>query len=266
MEQTATQCSESTTRPPQRILRLVTVTGADDSVKPCDLWALARRFPYAEFGILLASEAGAGGGPRFPSRRWLTELVRVANDAAAVGKPMNLSGHICGEWVRWALEGLWPDAVAYDVAGIGHVFQRWQLNTHGLDHTVTKYAVRGNTGLLGARGQTVVFQLDGKAGNVAASMAVDAGRKNVAGLFDLSHGGGVLPEEWPKPMAGLACGYAGGLSPDNLAEQMPRIVAASGGAAQWVDTETALRCPGTDNGDYFDLELAEAFLVAAAQC
>jgi len=34
------------------MLNMVTVTGADDSVQPSDLFAVARLFPFVEFGIL----------------------------------------------------------------------------------------------------------------------------------------------------------------------------------------------------------------------
>ena len=112
--------------------------------------------------------------------------------------------------------------------------------------------------MLAADGVEVIFQLDGLAGPVAADHYLKLGHKNISGLFDLSAGAGRLPDQWPTPVPGLRCGYAGGLSPENAAEQAELVqrVALQG---SWVDAETKLR---SDKDDSFDLGRVEAFLAA----
>jgi hypothetical protein len=83
--------------------------------------------------------------------------------------------------------------------------------------------------------------------------------KNISALFDLSHGAGVLPETWPKPLT-IPCGYAGGLSPEIVARQIERVSALVGDKHIWIDAETKLRSP---NDLLFDLEKVRTFLEVA---
>lgn len=61
---------------------------------------------------------------------------------------------------------------------------------------------------------------------------------------------GIAPSAWPKYDDVQWIGYAGGLGPHNLAEQMPRIAEAAGNSHYWVDMETWVRTDGK-----FDLAL-----------
>jgi len=65
-------------------------------------------------------------------------------------------------------------------------------------------------------------------------------------------------------MARLYHGYAGGLGPENLAEQLPLIGQAAGDCRIWVDMESRVR---SDNDRQFDLakvrkclEIAKPFI------
>lgn len=238
-----------------KILNRVTVTGADDSVDVKDLIEMQREFPYAEFGILLSRKYTLYDGTRrFPSARWLDQLVSVATD-----EKLHLSGHVCGRWVERALEGNWFELNVV-VPGLTPLLERYQLNTHGEPHAVNmlefgKYVLT----YLERQGKSVIFQLDGtNSGNLGAFHKL--GHKNISGLFDLSHGAGILPDNWlALPEDAPYCGYAGGLSPDNVLEQMPKIEAACGGRPTWIDAETHLR---SDKHDGFDLEKVYKFLGA----
>lgn len=83
-----------------------------------------------------------------------------------------------------------------------------------------------------------------------------AGWINHAVLFDSSGGNGVECKAWPSPISGVSCGYAGGLGPDHLAEELPRICAAANTRPYWVDMQGKLRT----SEDAFDLNLAESCL------
>jgi len=227
-----------------------TVTGADDSVHPYQLIDLAEEFPFVEFAILLSRNSM--GNTRFPSREWIHHLVGDCLD-----RSMNFAGHICGAWVRELLMGRWP---THDFLNIDddfqEFFQRWQINTHAVPHKFDTVKLWEIVQTLENHGQTIIFQHD----NVNTEMIECMGdHKNVAALFDLSHGAGVLPEAWPKPLA-IPCGYAGGLSPENVAGQIEKIATIVGDRQIWIDAETKLRSP---DDQIFDLGKVRAFLEAA---
>lgn len=82
-------------------------------------------------------------------------------------------------------------------------------------------------------------------------------------LFDDSKGRGQSPDSWPKLKTAqgtpLFCGYAGGINPSNIAEQLPLIEEAAAGHPYWIDMETGVR---THN--QFDLEKATSVLYQSA--
>lgn len=61
---------------------------------------------------------------------------------------------------------------------------------------------------------------------------------------------------YPSPPASLAVGFAGGLGPTNLAEQVSamRRAAAARGEAVWIDMESSLRDVDARGTDTFDLD------------
>lgn len=239
----------------------VTITGADDSIgHPENLLALTEQFPFVEWGILVSSSQQ--GNNRFPSVDWITKLKRVAESS-----PLPLSLHVCGHWVREMLKGnlhvLPPMLVD------GPEFQRVQLNFHA-DRTICDSRKCFNA-LLSLGKRQFIFQIDGAHGNrhLEAIYAENdsAGVVDAAPLFDISGGAGVLPLEWPKPqymetdVDYAYHGYAGGLGPENLEQQLPLIAAAAGNARIWIDMETRVRSP---NDRLFDLEKVRGCLEICA--
>jgi hypothetical protein len=236
-------------------LTCVTMTGADDMTSPDRLVEIWEVYPFVEWGILV----GSSSGPRFPSVEWIKRLVEARE---RTGNLMRLSLHVCGRFLREIASGkssldefLGPQMAA---------FQRVQLNWHG-----ERQASQVGENILGAFCRLdgfgwdpqLIFQFDG----VNDRLYEAAGRRfAVAGLFDRSHGAGVLPGEWPQASTEIPCGWAGGLGPDNLAEEIPRISDKSFAAMQfWIDMETKVR---TDDDTEFDLarvstclEIAEPF-------
>lgn len=237
-------------------LSTVTVTGADDSIMPGQLVDLQEQYPYAEFAILLGNEYA--GKSRFPSREWLEELV----DIAGAHPELRLSGHLCGQVFRHFLIGQMPD-IPYNLFNI---FQRFQINTHGVKHIWTS-ALLDLVYKINFSGTQIIFQYD--RANTEALAACHAADLDVSALYDLSHGAGVLPEKWERPagpdgtvLEGLLCGYAGGLSPENVGQHLDGISLASGNAPFWIGAETHLRSRQNDK-DIFDLERVAMFLEAS---
>ena len=87
----------------------------------------------------------------------------------------------------------------------------------------------------------VIIQLD--AVNDHIFDAAVSRHMNIAGLFDASHGAGVLPAEWPKPRHyEVYHGYAGGIGPENVREQVVKITdTITGSLPFWIDMEGRVR-------------------------
>ncbi len=245
----------------KQFLRQVTVTGADDSVTRNEIYTLTHRFPFVEWGILLSKNNE--GGPRFPSLRWIEGLV------SARTTDLNLSGHLCGTWVRDIVEGgrMFLD----ERPQLATAFGRYQLNFHAIPHMLKDIDAYFDA-LVALAGEPhglrkIICQVDG-----VNSLLYHRARSQAAGhrgidavaLYDISGGAGVLPSEWPEPM-GDYCGYAGGLSPDNLPAQLAKIeerITNPNGSYYhiWIDAETHLR---SRNNQQFDLDKVARFLEIA---
>lgn len=233
----------------------VTITGADDSVDPRALSLISRRYPFVEWGILVS--ASSQGAARYPTDTWIRDLQAV--DKA--GK-LNLSLHVCGRWVRALLLGI-DEVPPWLLIGM----QRAQLNFHAERTPCDPVALAH---VLAGREQQFIFQIDGETGNKHLEGAIDAGLVNAVPLFDISGGAGILPDEWPRAATWQAAnpgepyfGYAGGLGPHNLPDQLPLIADAAGDSRIWIDMETWVRSK-TANGDVFDLDKVELCLDMAS--
>lgn len=230
----------------------VTITGADDSIDPSDLLLLSRQYPFVEWGILVSRSHSFL--PRWPSPRWIQALQLCTQTP----RKMNLSLHVCGTLVRNLLMGENEVPREY-LAG----FERVQLNFHGetLPHNRRLFL----DALLAFGDRQIIFQVDGANGLERLREiwhADPAGDFNGVPLFDLSHGAGVSPGSWPEPIApGVYHGYAGGLGPENIVEEIGRIAQVAGDARVWVDMETKIR---SSRDRIFDLTKVEAVLEACA--
>jgi hypothetical protein len=235
----------------RRMLDRVTVTGADGSVDPGDLVAIAEDFPFVEFGILLSKKHK--GGLRFPSMEWLKDLDSICSS----GADLALSGHICGYWVRNICLGGSEFFGELDPAW--KMFDRFQLNFHAEPHKVNLAGLKKMlSDNLGTERQ-VILQHDG-VNNFFFSALSNSSEIDAVPLFDLSGGAGRVPGSWPKAIPGVYCGYAGGLSPDNLEEQLEMISAVIGPETIWIDAETHLR---SKDDAIFDLAKVRRFLEIA---
>lgn len=225
-----------------------TVTGADDSIKPEELIRLSKLYPFVEWGILLSGKRY--GTNRFPSKEWITQLFDISHS----GELISLSGHLCGQYVRDIL--LDKHTADEDLGFLWEMFQRIQINTHGEPHP---YYVKTFDRLKSETSKEFIFQYD----NANVNLLVDAVCAGVkcSTLFDCSHGAGLLPEKWPTPFNVLKCGYAGGLSPDNLRSAVHNISGVAKGVEIWLDLETHVR---SNNDELFDLAKVEKCLVIMA--
>lgn len=234
-------------------LKKVTLTGADDSIRPRDLLELTLEFPFVEWGLLVSAKQM--GKPRFPSAEWLKELKGILGELPARSGP-NLSIHVCGRWVRDIASGNVPEGFAALPLSLDFV-KRFQLNFHAEPH---EFSPAMSMALMAAptAGKEIIAQYDG----VNEKAIEGLGLRDVVPLFDASHGAGLLPNEWPKTSSVPdypIYGYAGGLGPDNLPAQLGWIEKAAGEKPFWVDMETKVR---SNDDALFDLDKCKKCLEA----
>jgi len=242
------------------ILDRVTVTGADDSTRPEDLIELSIRFPFVEWGILFSKSSE--GSFRFPTRTWIQSLINAIKERKH-SNTINLSGHICGRWVRDICEGNWTIVkdklpMVPDLSDILHSFQRFQLNFHAQVHNLNREKFfYGGIEFLQVYNSSLIFQMD----NVNNSLLDEAKKMGIIAspLFDLSGGAGILPSYWPEAKESYT-GYAGGLSPDNVAEQIEKIKLVAGDSRIWIDVERRVR---SEDDSKLDLDKVTRFLEVA---
>lgn len=228
----------------------VTLTGADSGTNPESLIALSKRFPFVEWGILVGTHWGTA---RWPRPEWfdvLTECVRFERPGT-----IRLALHLCGEPLRDVLNvgqhgPILQDAVIRSLP----FFRRVQLNFHG--QPIARECAPRIVEAFRCKlvGKVPIVQLDG-VNDWVLDHLLDAG-VHAHGLYDKSHGGGVLADMWPSPNPQWEVGYAGGLGPNNVTRELNRIAEATGGQRFWIDMETRIR----NQFDGFDLQLCESVL------
>lgn len=218
------------------ILDRVTLTGADDSVRPEDLVPLTRKYPFVEWGILFSqSRQGNAAWPRYPSANWLARL-----HAVTVAEELPLSAHLCGGWVRDFVANTAPSWWSMYPAIL---YQRKQLNFHGTPQQLAA-PIQATLKALPQAAAAFIGQADGVNDRWIREVGMSP-------LFDVSGGRGVTPLLWPRAWPGVYCGYAGGISPDNVLAMVTGPIAdAAGDARVWIDMETHVRS-GADR--QFDL-------------
>lgn len=222
-------------------IKYVTLTGADDSVEPKDMAILSDKFKFVEWGILFSQSKS--GVTRYPSNDWVLKLLN---------NNFNLAAHLCGKWVDDALNG----EITFLNNSRMHCFNRIQLNM-GKDRLQLAMTSNGLKQAVAKVNKPVIFGGNYKYINVTSDFFI-----LLYPLFDCSGGRGIL-NDWSKPFIdkdgkALFCGYAGGLGPENIAEELKKIDNIVGDATIWIDMESKLR---TDNR--FDLDKCEQVLQIA---
>lgn len=171
------------------------------------------------------------GRHRYPSRRQIARMLRW--------RPWKDNAlHVCGRGAREQLLG-------YQIPDLTHLVQRIQVNGEPTpeevellcemysDHEIITQHTHRNVDLLSVRSP------------------------NHSLLVDSSGGRGLSPDRWEMPDTKKRVGFAGGLGPGNIAEELKKILKVSGEKA-WVDMEGKLR----DKNDWFDVHLADAVVDA----
>lgn len=176
--------------------------------------------PDVEFGFLYSVNQ-AGRAKRYPTWEFIKR-------EASVAKYNPLALHLCGT-------GAYMQFVTgkLDVSAFGRI----QINGH---HPADQ--IESVCRLF--PGKRFIVQYRGKQSDELLKLQ----EPNLSILVDGSGGKGIIPKSWPLLDTQLAVGFAGGLSPTNMFDQV-NLIRAVARTGWWVDLETNLRTAD----DYFSL-------------
>lgn len=240
-------------------IKYCTITGADDNTQHSDMMHLQKKYPFVEWGLLVGDSVREGA-PRWPGNLWMADLNKEKTWGHNEDTYVRRTIHLCGAPLRELLLGrlhdrFMPYAMLSSADGCDRVTV--QMNTHGVAHDMSVAGLE----LIKDLGIVPIIQMDNVNTMLLLKLRKRLGR-DVRAIFDLSHGDGILPKAWPFPIDGVHCTYAGGLSPDNIGEQLERIAEVAGDSEISIDMETHVRSPN-ERGDVLDLDKVERCLIAA---
>lgn len=223
-------------------LQYVSITGADDAVDVADLSALAAEFPFVEWAIPFMPERA--GRNRFPTAKWMDGFL-------AGYKGRHTAIHMCGNGLLGFIEG--DGEILQRTQGFGRIQLNIRFaNVGGLyDPRQLVERVRSMPD------RQFILQYGS---DTESLLGLFGDTPNLAVLFDESAGKGVNPGAWPVPLPGHRCGYAGGMNPDNVKQNIEMIAKAAPRYTTWIDMESGVR---TDNA--LDLAKVRRVLETAAQ-
>ncbi|MBY0464784.1 MAG: hypothetical protein K2W33_07545 [Burkholderiales bacterium] len=228
-----------------------TLTGVDERTDLRQVVQLSAEFPFVEWGFLYSPKRQGQPG-RYPP------VEMMARCFQSLPSSVDVAMHVCGDGVHRLLEGgsIERDLLAMIESRGGRI----QLNFNQLRSPadLNKLAAL----MLDQAGTTFITQHNSANADVWTYLA-DRGANNHAVLFDASGGQGIPCLNWPAPLP-VACGYAGGLGPDNIQAEILRIAAVADGRKIWIDMENKLRST-RDGCDWFDLAACRRCLETAGE-
>ena len=210
-------------------IKYVTLTGADDNTSIEEMLKLSEKYPFVEWGILFSR--AKSGVERYPSDDWVRELSKSKEMRT------NLSAHLCGGYVRDVFKGVLAFLLDEDME---ETFDRVQLNCYK-ERLKQAFENENVWRAIDRADKSVIL-----GGNYTEAIREIADptfliHRSIYPLFDASGGHGNLSREWPKPFmseydTSIYCGYAGGLGPENVEEEIAsieKVVGTGEGRRYW---------------------------------
>lgn len=254
-------------------LRVMGFCGADDSVAPEHLAVISHRFPWIEWGVLFRPDLE--GTARYATWAWVERLSRAKSMMEGGADRLKLAGHLCASRCQQILDG--DASFAMQLHGLG--FGRIQINATAANKVqvdpakLDMYASNIRSCMAAVPEIEFIFQLNDETRGIwsciQAQVPAEPIPQNMSILYDASCGLGVLASEYPAPLDGLPCGYAGGIGPSNLGQVLLAVERASNGLPVWIDMESSLRVNVTDKqspapNDVFSLDKCFACAIEGA--
>lgn len=209
-------------------IKYISLTGADDNTSIGYLEAIQANYPKVEWAILMFPEKE--GDNRNPSRAWRDEFYKA--------NLTNKALHLCGTAINQLAEE--KTELMKELEN----YQRVQINLkpRWASHDFVKALT-----IVIKKLPHIEFITQYNEHNTEFYPYWNE-IENHAYLYDGSLGKGLNPDNWQAPIANKFCGYAGGLSPLNITENIQKIKAVANKEEVWIDMESGIR---TNNN--FDL-------------
>jgi len=225
-------------------LKTVTFTGADDKTDLSELEKISNKYPFVEWGFLISKTKM--GTQRYPSAKTIEKLTCPSVHLRGGGNAAHICGEICRQIIADGGIREWSDHPI--LSRMLSVSDRVQLNFNA------KICDIDLVNLFGFIKKTsftsfILQQNENNASFINAIVPYIQRSKKINILFDCSGGNGSEIAEIPQLIPNIFCGYAGGLSPENLERKLQEIEAVVGDNEIWIDMESGVR---TNNE--FDLE------------
>lgn len=230
---------------------LITFTGVDSYAPLDQIWEVVRDRPYVELGILVSDTN--------PGRRYWTwpEALDLVSTVGVGGGTLASLGarvafHVCGGGARYKLAT--DQDIGRRLSQAHRAGLRYRTQINGLQ-IIRELQDCGRV-LAQAGCDGVILQAaECTDGDVLGRPDFWNGSADVFQyLIDGSGGRGILPERWPNTVSYTRVGYAGGLGPDNLLVELPKILQVAS-PGWWIDMESSLRV----HSGQFDIEPSDTF-------
>lgn len=204
----------------------LTMTGVDERTTADFINGICDRYMHGsanriEFAILRSPKVGQS--PRYPTR----DAIKRITDYVY---PQRLAFHLCGRYAEMVFQNEWQELV--DIIDFHHV-NRVQVNSKRADADSILMLQRFSAAI----GKPVIMQWRGPMIPFMKGLQVLQDRSGGTGKFD---GLWSAPETLARN-TGQYFGYAGGLTPDNVADALVDMKKAAGNLPFWIDCESGIR-------------------------
>ena len=243
-------------------LKHITFTGVDGKTDIDRLYEIQKKYPFVEWGILVAKNWRDNG-----NRYFNPSFLDVFKNSG-----LNLSAHMCGSIARSAVNGNIEPFREWS-KGNCFIFNRCQLNisTSKENPDVFKYqgdfadyfdevilqqkSVRDCALYLNSK----KYAIDNAEKKSISQFISTIANDSITMLLDASGGLGIDTPIEVYPTANKV-GYAGGMNADNVAEKLEYLLTNENVGDFWIDMETGVRTE-----DWFDLDKVEKVLEACQE-
>lgn len=242
-------------------LKFITCSGTNETTPIPELLQLLSEFPRAEIGVQVSNKKGAFGTPRY---YWIYALQK---ECAKRNMVINAALHVNLQWVeKFGQAVIAPELDEFlkmnNLKGLPF-FKRVQLNfkigrEKAPDEDKLFVAIRHYSR------QRFILSYNESNRHLVHEMYVRAADFDC--LYDESFGAGIIPKERKAPAyIDVLQGYAGGITPDNVAKELDKIIVTdeSGYCSKgfYIDAHRGLE----DENTHFDLNKCRAYLTNAEE-
>jgi len=241
-------------------LEYITCSGMREQNDIDEIINLGKKYPMAEFAVQASRENFSPYMPRYVWFDTLVHAARVNKIKLAMHVNLDYRTELCHGNIPYSLRRLWEVRRDNGTPVIGRV----QVNIDGGNDKFKFYADKVADIIREYSDIKFIFQY-APAQN-ARIKKLDKQGVPFSLLYDVSGGEGKLSRDsWRGIiLPNHQTGYAGGLSPDNIAPNLDyinRLLPAD--YSTWVDAEGKLKSVGPDGKKLFDTALAEKYIERA---